>query len=109
MTMEQNDTARPREQANNEHARDACSTTTVVVLLRASEGVRHGVATVVANGFAQAGRVDQVVPNFKKRASFSSQPSAPSSGPEIAVVTTLHACDKKPHLAVAQAVVGSIE
>jgi hypothetical protein len=45
-------------------------------------------------------------PLFKKRASLSSQPRAPSSGPENAVVSTLHACDKKPHLVVAQTVVG---
>jgi hypothetical protein len=49
------------------------------------------------------------LPSFKKRSSFSSQPIAPSSGPEIAVVSTLHSCDKKPHLVVAQTVVGAPE
>jgi hypothetical protein len=43
---------------------------------------------------------------FKKRASCSSLPRSPSSGPEIAVVNTLHACDKKPPTLVAQTVVG---
>jgi hypothetical protein len=43
---------------------------------------------------------------LKKRASFSSQPRASSSRPEIAVVDTLHACDKKPPVVVARTVVG---
>jgi hypothetical protein len=50
------DTARPLAGATIENARDSWSTTTVAVLLQASKGVRHGVATVVANGIAQSGR-----------------------------------------------------
>jgi hypothetical protein len=46
---------------------------------------------------------------FKKRASCSCRPSAPSSGPEIAMISTLHACDMKPHLVAARTVVGIIE
>jgi hypothetical protein len=42
----------------------------------------------------------------KKRASLSSQPRAPSSRPEIGMVSMLRACDKKPRTLVAQTVVG---
>jgi hypothetical protein len=43
---------------------------------------------------------------FKKRASFSSQSSAPSSGPENAAVSTLRVCDGKPPQVIAQTVFG---
>jgi hypothetical protein len=51
-----NDTARPREQAHNEHARDSLSTGHVVLVLRASGGVRRCGVADVANGMAQSGR-----------------------------------------------------
>jgi hypothetical protein len=57
VSLEQNDTARPRKQANNEHARNSWSTTTVVVPLRASRGAQHCGVADVANGMAQSGRV----------------------------------------------------
>jgi hypothetical protein len=76
------------------------------MLLRASECVQHCIVAAVANGIAQSGRAGVIVDNIQKCATFSSQPSAPSSGPENAVVSMLHACDGKPPLVVAQAVVG---
>jgi hypothetical protein len=73
VSLERNVTARPREQANNEHARDSWSTTTVVVLRQASEGVQRCVATVVANRIAQSGRVGLVGGIVQKTRRFLSQ------------------------------------
>jgi hypothetical protein len=66
MSLGRNDTARPREQANNEHARDSRSSRAVVVLLKASETVQNGVETDVANDTAQSQPRHRLVGLFEK-------------------------------------------
>jgi hypothetical protein len=96
MTLAQNDSAPPRERAKNKNDLDSWSAKHVVMLLRAPGGVQHSPAAAAVNGIALSGRLEVIVALFKKRASFSNEPQALSSGTELAVVSSVHVCDAEP-------------
>jgi hypothetical protein len=61
-----NDVTRPLVCVSFENARDSRSTRAMVIHLKASETVRHSVATGVANGTAQSGQCDRLAALFQK-------------------------------------------
>jgi hypothetical protein len=60
------DVAQPLVCVSTEKARDSRTTPAVVVLLKASEIVRRGIATDVANDTAQSGPRDRLAALFEK-------------------------------------------
>jgi hypothetical protein len=70
VTIVRDDVARRHDPANTENARDSRSMRVVVVHLKASEIVRHGVATDVAKDTAQSGPRDRLAALFEKAREF---------------------------------------
>jgi hypothetical protein len=76
VSIVRDDVARRHDPANTENARDSWSTRAMVIHLKASETVGHGVATDVANDAAQSDPRDRLAVLFEKVREFLPESAA---------------------------------